>query len=186
MKTKPILPPLRARWKNTISNRQGSVLVYSIGFFIGVLFLFFLFFEKYRLNVMIDNVQNDVTTVLTSTAANNLYQSYASVRDGTSGTFVYDGREFTEIQDVSRFTALFPELFADCRASGSSLIFYHNGQVQFELTNLSLSVENAPVSATRSSYLCRYDLTVYQRLLWQTRAVRLPGQRQLVQYVGKF
>lgn len=148
--------------------------------------LFLVSFEQYRLHDLVDNVSKDITNTLTSTASGNLYKSYSAVRDGTSGTHAFNGLDFTEIQDTSKFTTLFVSQYINTAIESGAIVKYQNGSPIFKISDIRLYVHNAAGVQKRSTYICEYTLTLYQDFLWKEKTIVLDGQRQTVKYINKF
>lgn len=174
------------RLKNIISDKSGNALIWGIFLSFCMVVLFIMFFHKWQIHITVDEVSKDITNTLTSTASSRLYDSFVTVREGTSGAYSYNGSDYTEIKDTSKFTALFTSIYKDTVFGGNDITKSVDGRKVFRISDIRLYVENAPLGATKSTYLCDYTLTIYQDYLWKDKVITLENQRQTVKYINKF
>lgn|GEM_PF-4540878 len=168
------------------STKGSSSLIWGIFLTLALSFSSMMLFEKQQLHGVSGNVSRDITAVLTSTASSHLYDSYAPIRDGSSGAYQFDGRRFREIKDTSKFRDLFTQLYRDTKLQGNDIVKMQNGRVVFTISDLRLYVSNASGSDIKSTYRAEYTLNIAQDLLWVGDMLELKNQVQNVEYMNKY
>ncbi|MEG0853590.1 MAG: hypothetical protein RSF82_06940 [Angelakisella sp.] len=149
--------------------------------------IFLMGFEKWRIMNITSEASRKVTATIVSLSSSHLSDSYSPIRDATSGAFVFDGNAFEEIKDTTSFYSMFAKLHDHTSTNGNSL----KGGVSsdgylYEISDVSVMVNNAGATGGKTIYRVMYTLTVPQDLLWRSRAITLPRQVQTVEYMNKY
>lgn len=172
---------------NKLRCKKGfNTLILGIFGVVAIAFFTAMSFEKQQLHLVTGDVSQDIAAALTSTASSHIYDSFAPVRDGTSGAYVYNGRRFNEIKDTTKFKELFTQLYNDTALSGGDIVKYKENREVFRVSGLRLFVSNASDGGTTSKYRAEYNLEVAQDLLWVGRTLTLREQVQTSQYSNRF
>lgn len=186
-------PPERRR--NTRSSGMAHVLCNErgdatllLGIFGVVLITFFIMmmFQKQELHVVTGDVSSDITAVLTTTASSQLTNSYAPIRDGTSGAVMFNGVSYREIKNTDKFLARFAELYKDVELRGDDLVKTRDGRTVFVISDLRLYVSNASGGEVKSYYRAEYTLSVANGFFWAGTNAVLRNQVQTIEYMNRF
>ena len=185
----------RARRRNTISSwiwttlsdkSGGATLLLGMVCVVVIALFTTLLFQKQQLHMVTGDVSADITAALTSTASSQLYNSYPTIRDGTSGSVMFDGTRYREIKDTDKFRAVFAELYNGIELQGNDIMKKSGGRTVFVISNLRLYVSNASGGAVKSYYRAEYDLLVANSFIWAGSNTVLRGQVQTVEYMNRF
>jgi len=154
---------------------------------IAVLFIFLIIFEQWRINTLVEDVSNRITSTTTSMASKQIGKSFAPLRDGTSGSYQFDGMDYEEIKDTSSFKETFLNLHKGFRMNDNSLCRYDkDGNMTYGISDIQIFIHNATGNEKKSVYRITYTLSIPQQLLWKSQTITLKNQVQRVEYLNKF
>jgi len=100
-------------------------------------------FEYMRLLIIAQGVRDSLQSAIISVSTGNFADVYASLREGHSGGFVNDGDGFRAQFNTGDVYARLTDLLG-LQREGSTLVKYAGGEVEYRLSNLSVTVVNAP------------------------------------------
>lgn len=180
---------LLKRLKNIQSNNKGSfhVLIMSGIFFIAMNMIFFVCFERFRIDFLMDNISKVVTDATVSAAGENLHESFATIRQGNSGSYSYGGGDNTykEIKDTSGFYNNVTRLYSNVKTSSGNITKYSDGNRIWEISDIRISIDNARHD-TDTTYKVTYNIEIPQILLWKGNVIKVKDQVQFINYKDKF
>jgi len=120
-------------------------------------------------------------------ASKQITKSFAPLRDGTSGSYQYDGISFQELRDTSSFKQTFLDLHTGFQDTSKGLCRYDkDGNPTYYISDIQVFVHNANATDKKSVYRITYTLSIPQQLLWKDKIIILENQVQRVEYLHKF
>ncbi|MEG2372281.1 MAG: hypothetical protein RSB36_05790 [Hydrogenoanaerobacterium sp.] len=172
---------------NKLHQKSGNgALVWGMAGLCIISLFTMLLMEKKQLHMVTNEVSRDITTTLAGAAGSHIYDSYAPVRDGTSGAYVFNGTSFNEIRDTSKFYELFTQLYADTKVIDGNIVKIKDGKMIFKISDLRLFVSNAVSTNEKTKYRVNYTLIFAEDLLWKGNFLTLQSQQQTVEYMNRF
>ena len=181
------LEKLKTTLKCKLKDKSGGIQVFlmaCIFFFIGSI-IFMMCFEVNRNMFITTKVQNTITDGVVYAARNNLYESFATIRQGNSGAYEYSGsyssQKYKEIIDVSGFKKSLCKIY-DLTETGSTLSKKIDGAVIWQISNIKLYVKNAN-HEEHSEYRITYDLVIPHQFFWKDKDdLKIIKQQQTIQF----
>lgn len=173
------------RAKNTIDNKKGDVNIFALLLVCVLVCVLIIGFEYSRRQIVFRTVQDNVTEALTSCAAGNLYESYGTVREGTSGAYVSDGTTYKEIIDTQSFISQMSMFYAANPDGASVGRLDSQGRIYMQIKDIQIYVSNSKSLADKeSTYLVRYNFSI-SRQFFSYKLYTYPIE-QKVKYTNKF
>ena len=170
-----------------LRNSSGEALIYGTFVIFAVIILFMPFLENWRIQTLLEDASNRLTSSITSLASKQIGKSFAPLRDGTSGSYQFDGMDFEEIKDTSSFKETFLNLHKGFRMNDNSLCRYDkDGNMTYGISDIQIFIHNATGNEKKSVYRITYTLSIPQQLLWKSQTITLKNQVQRVEYLNKF
>ncbi|MEG0020589.1 MAG: hypothetical protein RR728_08585, partial [Oscillospiraceae bacterium] len=153
-----MLQKLWEQAKNTTKDERGDINIFALMILLFAVSAFFMGFEYERQQMVFRAVQDNVTQAITSCATGNLYESFGTVREGTSGAYISDGTVYNEVADTSNFIAQMSMFYA-AGADGTYLEKKDGrGNIYIQIKDIGVYVKNSNSMADKeSNYLVRYN-----------------------------
>lgn len=100
-------------------------------------------YEYIRLMIIAQGVRDGVQSAIISVATENYDDVYSALREGYSGGYANNGGGFSEQLDLGNVYGRLDTLMG-LRREGARHVKYISGVVEYRVSNLSVTVENAP------------------------------------------
>lgn len=180
-----MLQKLWEQAKNTIKDKSGDMNIFLLVTILFVVSAFLIGFEYQRQQIVFRMVQDNVAEALTSCATGNLYESFGTVREGTSGAYISNGVEYMEVLDTSGFMSQMSMFYA-ASSDGTYLEKKDKkGNIYMQIKDIQLYVSNSTTLADKeSNYLVRYNFVI-SRQVFSYKLYSRPVE-QKVKYMNKF
>ena len=162
-----------------VKNTSGDIAI--LGLFILVFFIGLMFFKVDTQNRTLSYqfIEDTISECLSSTGADNLFESYQPHRDSNVGSFVYNGVTFTEIKNTSMFINRLANDFNVEHKNGIISSYDSYGKIVFQISDIKLYVDNVD-----ASYFIDYSLSIPRK--FNGYELNTYKKNQVVKYQTRF
>jgi len=128
---------------NFMNEKKGLSSLWAIVICIVIILISTAIYEYMRLMIIASGVRNAMQSAIISTATANYDDTYASLREGHSGGYRFNGDGWSEQLDLGDINARLESLLG-LRRDGAHRIKYSGNDLEFRVSNLNVNIINAP------------------------------------------
>lgn len=163
---------------NCIKDKKGSSFPFVIAVTMALLLIMCGFMEFYRLKIIANGVRDAAQQAIMTTVNDNYANVYHAVREGYSGGYQPDNGGFRYTVDEGNVFAEMGKILKTKSESGKQ-VKYAGGTVEYRLSDLSVSVRNAPLApgAPRNEQHFEIDAILTLEVPVQFAGRRLPSMK---------
>ncbi len=133
------------RLKNLLSDRKGNSAPMTIALILGLLLLFCVISEFFRLMIIVQGVRDGLQEAVIGVVTSNYDDAYNGLREGYSGGYTLNGNEWKEMLDDDDMYGRLDSLLGT-QGQGAYHVKYQQGVCEYRLSELNLYIKNAPLT----------------------------------------
>lgn len=170
-----------------IRNNDGNAPLQSVVVILIVASLGLLFHQKYLLDALAVQASEGITAALIATADTHLLDSFATMRDATSGAQLRKADVWREVTDPSRLIPILSAAYPNTSVLGNSIIVHtKDGSELIRFSDIRLYIKNPTGRSRSATYQIRYTLTIPMRYFWKGKSMILRNQIQRSRYMERY
>lgn len=146
------------RIKEILSDKSGSSAPLTLALVLVVILLSCTVFEYMRLAVIAEGVRDVVQSAMIDVATKNWYDAYNGLREGYSGGYVLNGTDWVVKLDTGDVYSRLKSTLGVKSISGK-YIKYTGSDVEYTLSDLVVSVQNAPLAPANTGGIPQLSAT---------------------------
>jgi len=149
--------------KRFLRCKKGNSYPLAIAMALAIIIIATAGFEYMRLMIIAQGVRDGVQSSIISVSTGNYSDVYASLREGYSGGYVNHGSGFSEQVNMGDVYARLSELLG-LKREGSHYVKYTGGVVEYRVSNLNITIINAPFAPSNRDTAQRFQAEATIRL----------------------
>ncbi|UWG97557.1 MAG: hypothetical protein WHF31_06250 [Candidatus Dehalobacter alkaniphilus] len=144
--------------RKIISDKSGSSAPLTVAIVLVVMILSCTVFEYMRLMVIASGVRDAVQAAMVEVATGNWDDAYNGLREGYSGGYTLSGADWVVKMDTGDVYSRL-ESTLGVKKEGGKYVKYTGPDVEYTLSGLSVSMQNAPLAPSNVSGISQLSAT---------------------------
>ncbi len=144
--------------RTIVSDKSGSSAPLTVAIVLAVMILSCTVFEYMRLMVIASGVRDAVQAAMVDVATGNWDDAYNGLREGYSGGYTLSGADWVVKMDTGDVYSRL-ESTLGVKKEGGKYVKYTGPDVEYTLSGLSVSMQNAPLAPSNVSGISQLSAT---------------------------
>ncbi|WP_353852754.1 hypothetical protein [Dehalobacter restrictus] len=144
--------------RKIVSDKSGSSAPLTVAIVLAVMILSCTVFEYMRLMVIASGVRDAVQAAMVDVATGNWDDAYNGLREGYSGGYTLSGADWVVKMDTGDVYSRL-ESTLGVKKEGGKYVKYTGPDVEYTLSGLSVSMQNAPLAPSNVSGISQLSAT---------------------------
>lgn len=143
---------------NVMKNKSGNGTPLILAIVLVTLILSTSIFEYMRLMIVAQGVRDSVQSAIVDVATENWDEAYPGLREGYSGGYTFTETDWYQNVTSGNVYGRLKDVLGVKQENGR-YVKYASGIVEYQLSDLALSVQNAPLAPSNPSGITQLNIT---------------------------